>query len=143
MKAIAVLTLVLSLRGLADARVGETLDECSYRYGASIGHYSKDQVRFNRGHIYITVHVRDHHSIREDFGPEAGGTLSDAQIDAILKDNAKGYHWDKVGETATKVNLILTDGHARAEVAKPNYQANEGHIKLSTTGAELIIRARP
>src|SRR5438094_9592520 len=143
MKAIAVLTLVLFLRGLADARVGETLDECSYRYGSSVGHYSKDQVRFNRGHIYITVHVRNNHSIREDFGPEAGGTLSDAQIDAILKDNAKGYNWEKVGESASLVRLLRTDGHARAEVAKPNYQANEGRIKLSTTGAELIIRARP
>src|SRR5437762_729438 len=77
------------------------------------------------------------------FGPEAGGTLSDAQIDAILKDNAKSYRWDKVGETATKVNLIRTDNRARAEVAKPNYQADEGRIKLTTTGAELIIRARP
>ncbi len=142
MKALAILML-LALSGLADARVGETLDECSYHYGASIGHYSKDQVRFNRGHIYITVHVRDGHSIREDFGPEAGATLSDAQIDAILKENAKGHHWDKVGETATKVNLIRTDGHARAEVAKPNYQTDEGRIKLTTTGAELIIRTRP
>ena len=142
MKAIALLTL-LALSGSAQARVGETLDQCSYRYGASIGHYSHDQVRFNHGHIYITVHVRNHHSIREDFGPEAGATLSDAQIHAILEDNAKGYHWDIVGETATKINLIRTDGHARAEVAKPNYQANEGRIKLTTTGAELIIRARP
>jgi hypothetical protein len=142
MKALAVLML-LSSTDLADARVGETLDECSYRYGASIGHYSKDQVRFNRGHIYITVHVRDHHSIREDFSPEAGGTLSDAQIDAILKDNAKGYNWEKMGESANVVRLMRTDGHARAEVAKPNYQANEGRIKLTTTGAELIIRARP
>ena len=142
MKAVVLLTL-LALSGSAEARVGETLDQCSYRYGASIGHYSHDQVRFNRGHIYITVHVRGNHSIREDFGPEAGATLSDAQIHAILEDNAKGYHWDTVGETATKVNLLRTDGHARAEVAKPNYQANEGRIKLTTTGAELIIRARP
>ncbi len=143
MKSIAILTLVLFLSGLADARVGETLDECSYRYGASIGHYSKDQVRFSHGHIYITVHVRDHHSIREDFAPEAGGTLSDPQIDAILKDNAKGHKWEKVGESANVVRFVRTDGHARAEIAKPNYQANEGRIKLTTTGAELIIRARP
>ena len=142
-KAIAVLTPLLFLSRFADARVGETLDECTYRYGSSIGHYSKDQVRFNRGHIYITVHVRDHHSIREDFGPEAGGTLSDAQIEAILKDNAKGYKWEKVGESANVVGFVRTDGHARAEVAKPNYQANEGRIKLTTTGAEVIIKARP
>jgi len=94
MKAIALLTL-LSLSGSAEARVGETLDECIYRYGSSVGHYAKDQVRFNRGHIYITVHVRNNHSIREDFSPEAGATLSDAQIDAVLKDNAKGYNWEK------------------------------------------------
>ena len=83
-------------------------------YGSSVGHYSKDQVRFNRGHIYITVHVRNNHSIREDFGPEAGGTLSDAQIDTILKDNAKGYKWEKVGESANVVRLLRSDGHARA-----------------------------
>jgi hypothetical protein len=142
MKAIALLTL-LALSGSAEGRVGETLDQCTYRYGASIGHLSRDQVRFNRGHIYITVHVRDHHSIREDFSPEAGATLSDAQIDAILKDNAAGYSWEIVGESANVVRFIRTDGHARAEVAKPNYQANEGRIKLTTTGAELIIRARP
>jgi hypothetical protein len=41
------------------------------------------------------------------------------------------------------VRFTRTDGHARAEVAQPNYQANEGRIKLTTTGAELIIRARP
>jgi hypothetical protein len=143
MKVIAVLALMPFLGGLADARVGETLDECSYRYGASIGHYSKDQVRFNRGHIYITVHVRDNHSIREDFAPEAGATLSDAEITAILKDNAKGYKWEKSGESANVVRFVRTDGHARAEVAKPNYQAEEGRIKLTTTGAEVIIRARP
>jgi len=143
MKAIALLTLLLSLSGLADARVGETLDECTYRYGSSIGHYSKDQVRFNRGHIYITVHVRDHHSIREDFSPEAGGTLSDAQIEAILKDNANGYKWEKVGESPNVVRFVRTDSHARAEVAKPNYQANEGRMKLTSTGAEVIIRERP
>jgi hypothetical protein len=142
MKAIAILTL-LTLSGSAEARIGETLDECSYRYGSSIGHYSRDEVRFNRGHIYITVHVRNNHSIREDFAPEAGGTLSDHQIDAILKDNASGHGWEKVGESHTTVRLIRTDGHARAEVARPNYQADEGRIKLTTTGAELIIRARP
>lgn len=141
MKTIALLTLLV-LTGSVEARVGETLDQCTYRYGASIGHYSYDQVRFNRGHIYITVHVRDHHSIREDFASEAGETLSDAQIQAILQDNAAGHHWDKVGETATKVNLLRTDGRARAEVAKPNYQANEGRIKLAMHGVELIIRAR-
>jgi len=141
MKAIALLT-VLTLSSLAEARVGETLDQCTSRYGASIGHYSYDQVRFNRGHIYITVHVRDHHSIREDFAPEAGDTLSDAQIHAILQDNAAGAHWDKVGETPSKINLLRTDGHARAEIAKPNYQANEGRIKLTMHGAELIIRVR-
>jgi len=142
MKALAFLAL-LALTGPVEARIGDTLDECSYRYGTSIGHYSRDEVRFNHGHIYITVHVRDHRSIREDFGPEAGGTLSDSQIDAILKDNAKGYHWETVGESASSVRLIRTDGHARAEVAKPNYQANEGRIKLTMTGAELIIRTRP
>ena len=142
MKAVAIFTL-LALCGSAEARIGETLDQCSYRYGASVGHISRDQVQFNRGHIYITVHVRGHHSIREDFAPEAGATLSDHQIAAILKDNAQGHSWEKVGETATKVNFLRTDGHARAEVAKPNYQADEGRIKLTAIGAELIIRARP
>src|SRR5258707_1790183 len=109
MKAIALLTL-LALCSSAKARIGETLDQCSYRYGSSIGHISRDQVRFNRGHIYITVHVRGNHSIREDFGPEAGGTLSDDQIAAILKDNAAGHSWEIVGESATKVNFIRRDG---------------------------------
>ena len=81
--------------------------------------------------------------VREDFAPEAGATLSDHQIEAILKDNGQGHSWEITGETATKVTFIRTDGHARAEVAKPNYQANEGRIKLTSTGAELIIRARP
>jgi hypothetical protein len=141
-KAVALLTL-LALSGSADGRIGETLDQCSYRYGASIGHFSRDQVRFNRGHIYITVHVRGNHSVREDFGPEAGATLSDDQIAAILKDNAAGHSWEIVGESATTVRFIRTDGHASAQVAKPNDQANEGRIKLTTTGAELIIKARP
>ena len=142
MKLIALLA-VLALSSSAQARIGETLDECSYRYGSSIGHYSRDEVRFNHGHIYITVHVRDHHSVREDFAPEAGGTLSDAQIKAILHDNAKGHHRGTVGESASTIRLLRTDGHARAEVARPNYQANEGRIKLTMTGAELIIRTRP
>jgi len=142
MKLIAFVAL-LALSGSADARIGETLDECSYRYGSSIGHYSRDEVRFNHGHIYITVHVRDHHSVREDFAPEAGGTLSDAQIHAILKDNAKGHDWETVGESPSTIRLLRKDGHARAEIAKPNYQANEGRIKLTMTGAELIIRTRP
>ena len=79
----------------------------------------------------------------EDFAPEAGGTLSDHQIAAILKDNAEGHTWERTGESHTKVTFIRTDGHARVEVAKPNYQADEGRIKLTTTGAEVIIRARP
>ena len=142
MKAIALVTL-LCLAGAAEARVGETLDQCTYRYGSSIGHVGKDEVRFNRGHIYIIVHVRNNRSIREDFAPEAGATLSDDQIAAILKDNAGGHDWTKVGETPNVVRFVRADGHARAEVAKPNYQANEGRIKLTTTGAEVIISARP
>ena len=142
MKATALLTL-LALSGSAEARIGETLDQCGYRYGASIGHVAKDQVKFSHGHIYITVHVQGNHSVREDFAPQAGGTLSDQQIAAILKDNAEGHTWEKTGESHTKVTFIRTDGHARAEVARPNYQADEGRIKLTTTGAELIIRARP
>ena len=50
MKAIALLTL-LALCGSAEARIGETLDQCSYRYGSSIGHYSLE-TRF--GSIVVT-----------------------------------------------------------------------------------------
>jgi hypothetical protein len=42
MKGITLLTLLV-LSGSAEARIGETLDQCTYRYGASIGHLSRDQ----------------------------------------------------------------------------------------------------
>lgn len=141
MKAIAFLTL-LCLSASAHARIGETLDQCTYRYGSSIGHYAKDQVRFNRGHIYITVHVVNNHSVREDYAPEAGATLSEHQIEAILHDNADGHHWNKTAESASRVTLMRSDNRARAQIARRNQQNDEGRIKLTVTGAELIISAR-
>jgi hypothetical protein len=57
---------------VAQARIGETLDECKAHYEGPTGQLASDQFTFKQGHITIIVHVRDGRSIQEDFAPEYG-----------------------------------------------------------------------
>src|SRR5437762_3839207 len=121
------------------ARTGETLEECSIRYGGATGNSAKDQVTFRRDHINITVHLEGNHSMREDFAPEGGSMLSDDQITALLQESSEGSTWEKAGQTSTEVSYFRMDGRASAQSAKLN-AAGSGRIKLAFNGAELVIK---
>ena len=140
MKAIASLSLIVLIASPSFARVGETPDECAIRYGSSTGNLAKGQATFRRGGVTIVVHFENGKSVREDFGPESGGMLSDDQINSLLQESAEGSSWDKAGETSTVISYGRKDGHASAQAAKPSDQGS-GRIKLTVTGAELIIKA--
>jgi hypothetical protein len=121
------------------ARLGETLDECKWRYGSPTGQLGADEITFYRGHVGIVVHLRGGRSIREDFAPEAGATLSANQIANLLSENSEGSVWEIAGETPTYTTHSRKDGRATAQVAKPNSQG-DGNIKLTATGAEVIVK---
>lgn len=118
----------------AFARIGETLDECEARYGSKTGSVAADQITFQRGGITIIVRVRDGRSIQEDFAPEAGGRLSESQIEQLLNENAEGSTWERNGETPVETDYFRKDGKASARAAK------EG-AELTMKHAQLILKA--
>jgi hypothetical protein len=119
MKAIASLSLIVLMASPSFARVGETPDECAIRYGSSTGNLAKGQATFRRGGVTIVVHFENGKSVREDFGPESGGMLSDDQINSLLQESAEGSSWDKAGETSTVISYVRKDGQASAAGRKP------------------------
>jgi hypothetical protein len=137
---LAVLFLVITI-SVAQARIGETLDECKARYEGSGGQIAADQFVFKRSHVTIVVHVRNGHSIQEDFAPEAGKVLSETETAQFLQENSEGSIWEIVGETPTYISYSRKDGRATAQRAKPNTSTEgSGNVKLTMTGAELIIK---
>jgi hypothetical protein len=131
---------LIFLPGLLFARLGETLDQCKTRYSA-VGQLGADQFKFRQGHINIIVHVRNGRSIQEDFAPEGGGSLSESDFAELLQENSEGSSWEASGETATVISYSRKDGRATAQKAKPNASTtNGGNVKLTVTGAELIIK---
>jgi len=131
---------VVSVISVAQARIGETLGECKVRYGAPTGQIASDQFTFNVGmHLTIIVHVRDGRSIQEDFAPENGGVLPETEIAEFLQANSEGSTWEVMSETPTCISYLRKDRRATAQKAKPNAQG-DGNVKLTVTGAELIIK---
>jgi hypothetical protein len=126
----------------AEARIGETLDECKARYEGPTGQLAPDQFTFRRGHITIIVHVRDGRSIQEDFAPESGAVMSEAEMAGFLQENSEGSTWEFLSETLTYVTYLRKDGRATAQKGKPNTRNGgaDGNVKLNIAGAELIIK---
>ena len=118
---------------LSFARLGETLDQCKTRYGGQTGQYGDGEFRFRRDHMVITVHLRGDRSVREDFGPEAGGVLSEAEIASILQENSEGSSWEVIGDSPVMITYFRKDGRASAQKAK------EG-AKLTGKGATVIVK---
>ncbi|MDQ2868302.1 MAG: hypothetical protein M3R59_07825 [Verrucomicrobiota bacterium] len=140
MRFLPILVLLLSsIPQLSLARIGETIGECELRYGPATGRISADEIPFYRSHVVIVVHLRAGRSIREDFGPESGGILSEEQIADFLGQNSEGSTWEISGETPTYTTYLRKDLRAIAQVAKPN-TSGEGNIKLTVAGAELIVK---
>jgi hypothetical protein len=132
---------VVSAVSVAQARTGETLDECKARYEGPAGQVAPDQFIFKQSHVTIIVHLRDGRSIQEDFAPESGGVLSETEMAEFLQANSEGSTWEITSETPTYISYYRKDGRATAQKAKPNTSnVNGGNVKLTVTGAELIIR---
>jgi hypothetical protein len=125
--------LLLAAAPLSLARLGETLNECKTRYGSATGQNGDDEFIFSRDHTVITVHLRANRSVREDFGPEAGGVFSEAQVSAILEENAEGSAWEIIGDSPTMITYFRKDGRAGAQRAK------EGS-ELTGRGAVVIVK---
>jgi hypothetical protein len=85
-----VIFILLATVTLSFARLGETLDQCKARYGFPTGQNGENEFIFSRDHMVIVVHFRAGRSVREDYGPEAGGVLSEAQVSTIFDENAEG-----------------------------------------------------
>jgi hypothetical protein len=134
---------VVSAVSVAQARIGETLDECKARYEGPTGQLAADQFTFRRGHITISVHMRDGRSIQEDFAPESGRALSETEMADLLQENSEGSTWEILSETPTYISYFRKDKRATAQKAKPNTSAEVstgGNVKLTVTGVELIIK---
>ena len=100
-----------------------------------------DQFAFSQRHLTIIVHMHDGRSIQEDFVPEAGGVLSEGDIAGFLQESSEGSTWEIMTETPTYITYLRKDGRATAQKAKPNIVTNaQANVKLTATGAELIIR---
>jgi hypothetical protein len=125
--------LFLAAAPLSFARLGETLDQCKTRYGGPTGQYGEDEFLFTRDHTAITVHFRANRSVQEDFGPDAGGTLSEAQVAEILQENSEGSTWEANGDSPVMITYMRKDGRAVAQCAKKG-------ATLTGRGAIVIVK---
>jgi hypothetical protein len=97
--------LVLASASPTFARIGETLDECQQRYGSATGDVSASDITFRRDSVIIVIHFRRGKSFQEDFAPESGARLNEAQIKQFLDENAEGSTWEANGETAGETDV--------------------------------------
>lgn len=139
-KVLAALLFVLAISAV-QARLSETLDECKASYGAVKGQIAPDQFAFALGHVTIIVHFRDGRSIQEDFLPESGAALSEAEITEFLQESSEGSTWKISMETPSIIFYSRKDGRATAQQGKPiTSNTNGSNVKLTLAGAELIIK---
>jgi len=118
----------------AFGRIGDTLAECTARYGNETGNLAADQIMFVRDHIVIVVYLRDGRSFQEDFALDAGGPISETQIAQLLAENAEGSTWELNGETPVETDYFRNDGKASVRLAKPG---------ALTAAAPPPVRSRP
>jgi len=141
MKQFLATDVILIAFSVAQARIGDTLDECKNRYDGPTAQLASDQFAFKQGNVTIIVHVRDGRSIQEDFAPERGAVLSETEMEKFLQENSQGSTWEIIGETPTYMTYFRKDGRATAQMAKANTTTQPGgNVKLTLTGAELIIK---
>lgn len=74
------------------ARLGETPDQCSMRYGLSVGESGPFTI-YSKDHIKISVMFRDGISVQEAFCPEPGTRFSEDQVMEFLTANSNGAKW--------------------------------------------------
>lgn len=95
--AAAGLAAILATAPSAEARLGETLAQCTERYGqpratlpASVAESDPEAARFEKGQLGIIVHFKDGVVWHVSY---AQGHLSDMDKDRLLKENATGGKW--------------------------------------------------
>jgi hypothetical protein len=108
--AAAALAAALAFAPAAQARLGETLAQCSERYGqtratlpASVAESDPEAARFEQGPLGIIVHFKDGVAWHISY---AQGHLSDLDKDRLLKENAPTGEWQpRFGELLGNVFL--------------------------------------
>lgn len=96
--AAAALAVAMAAAPAAEARLGESLAQCTERYGevratlpASVADSDPEAVRFEKGTLGIIVHFKNGVAWHVSY---AQGHLSDIDKDRLLKENAPGGSWE-------------------------------------------------
>lgn len=87
-----VITGIVIIATPAFARIGETQDQCSMRYGSAKGSNGQFTIYY-QNRLNIAVQYSNGVSIKEIFSPDAGATLQEDQIAELLGANSGGSTW--------------------------------------------------
>ena len=117
------------IAGRAEARLGETVEECTARYGNVISIKSEGppdfpQYCFRKGDVEIRVRFLNKISGQEIFYGAEDGQLSESEVSQILTANKQGSTWGAITPTrqaqdkehyAVAWMMLRSDGLARAQ----------------------------
>ena len=123
--------LFLTLEFSAQARLGETLDQLTDRYGpgANAGTptatYPVSVRLFHKGGWSITVKLIDGISVGEKFQKQ--GTPSDEEISTLLSSNAQGQTWTEKSTSRMLVQIFLP-----VPSVSKSWQRDDGALALLT-----------
>lgn len=130
---------ILIIATPASARLGETPDQCSSRYGFSTGQVGPFTM-YHKSQVLIAVVFAEGVSVKEVFAPEPNTKLSDAQISELLAANAGASRWTvSAGEYALRW-YSRADGVASATLARNgeltiySHSTKVAEIKKPTSG---------
>lgn len=122
------------------ARIGETKEQCSARYGALIEEQAGRKLVFNKGGLWITCFLKEGKvwALGISLAPNAATTLddsfsreqilNDAQVQAVLKANSNGKPWKLI----------------KREEGLPGgwYETEDGSIRAAVNTVSLWIETR-
>jgi CRISPR/Cas system CMR-associated protein Cmr5 small subunit len=137
------ISLILSLLALsftsAFARIGETAEQCTARYGKeTLGENSEDTKYFRKNGIELTVDFRDGKACEIDYSAEAKwgnllGKLTDETIRELLKLYEEGQKWEEI-EEKNPTDVLFEKNFKRSDgklLARWDYSSN--HLRITTT----------
>jgi hypothetical protein len=118
MKNIFLIVLAFLANGAAYAHLGETIEECTVRYGKPMEQDAKSAAFRKNGFLIITTFGTDGKCgmiIYRKGGKNALGNyeeLSDVELKGILEANSPV--WNKLNKTMTNISFTNNDGSAMA-----------------------------
>ena len=130
------------------ARLGESPGRIEARYGAPVkvdnGIRTRDfQCTYKHGGMVIVVCFLDEKSQCEAYANEAGGPLTDAEIQRLLEINCRGGHWKRGTDKGSSKEWNLNSAEASAAYRSGDDQSHPNELEIKTSWWDHYVTSHP